>query len=168
MATIASWNSRLDEKLPDSNRRWSEFKGQIKVTVATETLLATLATLRDQCGMDMLIDVTAVDLLEYASARDRFELVYCLLNTNSGERLVVSVFLNEPELAVPSVYGLWKAADWLEREVFDMFGITFENHPNFKRLLLPEQFVSHPLRKDYPMQGRGERHNFPVVTRAES
>jgi len=81
---------------------------------------------------------------------------------------VVSAFLNEPDLEVASVYGVWKAADWLEREVFDMFGITFAGHPNLRRLLLPEQFASFPLRKDYPVQGRGERHNFPVVTRADS
>jgi NADH-quinone oxidoreductase subunit C len=106
--------------------------------------------------------------LEYEGAKDRFEVVYCLLNIESNERLIVSVFLNEPDLELPSVYGIWRAADWLEREVFDMFGIRFPGHPNMKRLLLPEEFVSFPLRKDYPMKGRGERHNFPVITRAQS
>jgi NADH-quinone oxidoreductase subunit C len=118
--------------------------------------------------MDMLVDITAVDFLEYEGAKDRFEVVYCLLDTESNERLIVSVFLNEPDLELPSVYGIWRAADWLEREVFDMFGIRFPGHPNMKRLLLPEEFVSFPLRKDYPMKGRGERHNFPVITRAQS
>ncbi len=80
----------------------------------------------------------------------------------------MSTFLNEPDLKLPSAYPLWTSADWMEREVYDMFGIVFEGHPNFKRLLLPDEFASFPLRKDYPVQGRGERHNFPVVTRSQS
>ena len=76
-------------------------------------------------------------------------------------------FVNEPDTIVPSVVSLWKGANWLEREVWDMFGITFDGHPDHRRILLPEEFAGHPLRKDYPMQGQGERHNFPTLTRAE-
>ena len=76
-------------------------------------------------------------------------------------------FVNDPEPTVPSVVGLWEGANWLEREVWDMFGIRFAGHPDLRRILLPEEFAAHPLRKDYPLQGRGERHNFPVITRAE-
>jgi NADH-quinone oxidoreductase subunit C len=72
-----------------------------------------------------------------------------------------------PEPTVPSAVGLWEGANWLEREVWDMFGIRFAGHPDLRRILLPEEFTAHPLRKDYPLQGRGERHNFPVITRAE-
>lgn len=168
MSLTAKWQQRLDSLAVDPCRQWSEFRGQTRLIVNAEQLLPTMSMLRDKCGIDMLIDITSVDLLEYQGAKDRFEVVYCLLNTESGERLTVSVYLNEPDLKVASVYPLWKAADWLEREVYDMFGIRFEGHPNLKRLLLPEQFASYPLRKDYPMQGRGERHNFPVVTRAQS
>jgi NADH-quinone oxidoreductase subunit C len=91
-----------------------------------------------------------------------------LLNTESGERLTVKIYLNEPDLTVPSATQVWSGADWLERETYDMYGIVFTGHPNFKRLLLPQEFQSFPLRKDYPVKGRGERHNFPVITRAES
>ena len=76
--------------------------------------------------------------------------------------------LNLPEVELPSVYPLWKSADWMEREVYDMFGITFEGHPDLRRILMPDEFTAFPLRKDYPLKGRGERHNFPVITRAES
>jgi NADH-quinone oxidoreductase subunit C len=73
--------------------------------------------------------------------------------------------VDDPEPAVRSAVPLWEAANWLEREVWDLFGIRFEGHPDLRRLVMPEQFTAHPLRKDYPLQGRGERHNFPVLTR---
>jgi NADH-quinone oxidoreductase subunit C len=119
-------------------------------------------------GFDMLVEMTAVDYLEYEGATDRFGLVYILLSTMTGERVILKTFLNPPELDVPSAYPLWKSADWLEREVFDMFGIVFTGHPDLRRILMPEEFTAFPLRKDYPLKGRGERHNFPVITRAES
>jgi NADH-quinone oxidoreductase subunit C len=161
-------SEKLDQILPGRSRVWSEFKGQAKVTIAARDLLTTMQAVRDKLNFNMLVDVTAVDWLEYEGAKDRFEVVYCLLDVDSGERLIVSVMLNEPDLQLDSVYPVWKSADWLEREVYDMFGITFKGHPNFKRLLLPDLFTSFPLRKDYPVRGRGERHNFPVITRAES
>ena len=76
--------------------------------------------------------------------------------------------LNDPDLTLPSVFSLWKGADWLEREVYDMYGVVFDGHPDLRRILMPEEFTAFPLRKDYPMRGKGERHNFPVITRAES
>ena len=109
-----------------------------------------------------------MDLLEYSNAADRFEVVYCLLNVDTGPRLIAKTYLNEPDLTIPSATSVWSGADWLEREVYDMYGILFSGHPNFKRLLLPQEFQSFPMRKDYPVKGRGERHNFPVITRAES
>ena len=80
----------------------------------------------------------------------------------------MKTFVNPPEPELPSVYPLWRSADWLEREVWDMFGIRFVGHPDLRRILMPEEFTAFPLRKDYPLKGRGERHNFPVITRAES
>ena len=159
--------SFIESRLANGVLTWSEFRGQHRVSVKSSELTAALTAARE-AGMDQLIDITAVDLLEYPGATDRFEVVYLLLNTASGERLIVKTHLNEPELTLPSAVPIWFGADWLEREVYDMFGIVFEGHPNFKRLLLPQEFESFPLRKDYPVKGRGERHNFPVITRAES
>ena len=84
-----------------------------------------------------------------------------------SERLTVRVLLNEPDLTVSSVTPLWEGANWFEREVYDMFGIRFDGHPDLRRILMPEEFTAYPLRKDYPLQGRGERHNFPVLARAQ-
>jgi NADH-quinone oxidoreductase subunit C len=146
---------------------WSEFRNQHRVVFPATDLLKCLQAFK-AAGFDQLTDLTAVDLLEYAGATDRFEVVYCLLNAESGLRLIAKTYLNEPDLTIPSATSVWFGADWLEREVYDMYGILFDGHPNFKRLLLPDEFQSFPLRKDYPIKGRGERHNFPVVTRAES
>jgi NADH-quinone oxidoreductase subunit C len=159
--TLAAINSRFTQAAV------SEFRGQSRVSVAREELYAVLAFLKDERGFDFLSDITCVDYLNYRDATDRFGLVYILVNTANNERITVRTFLNEPDLVAPSVVPLWQGANWLEREVWDMFGITFDGHPDHRRILLPEEFTAFPLRKDYPLQGRGERHNFPVLTRSE-
>jgi len=124
--------------------------------------------LKSARGFDLLVDITCVDYLRYRGATDRFGLAYLLTNTEANEQLIVRVFLNEPDLTVPSVTPLWEGANWMERELWDMFGIRFEGHPDLRRILLPDEFTAFPLRKDYPLQGRGERHNFPVLTREDA
>jgi NADH-quinone oxidoreductase subunit C len=146
----------------------STFRDNRRVVVPSDKIYAVLEFLSREQGFDMLTDLTAVDYLEYPGATDRFGVVYGLLNTLSGERLIVKTFLNPPDLQLPSACPLWRSADWMEREVFDMYGITFDGHPDLRRILMPEEFTAFPLRKDYPLRGRGERHNFPVITRAES
>lgn len=147
---------------------FSEFRGQVRVVVPREVLHEVLGTLKEKLGFDLLVDITAVDYLFFPGAKDRFGLVYLLANTETAQRMTVRTFLNDPAPSVPTAVDLWAGANWLEREVWDMFGIRFEGHPDLRRILLPEPFSAHPLRKDYPLQGRGERHHFPVITRAES
>src|SRR4051794_19945586 len=146
----------------------SEFRGDRRVVVAKDKLLDVMSLLKGERGFDLLVDVTCVDYLNYRDATSRFGLVYLLANTASNERLTVRVYLDEPDLTVASMVPLWAGANWLEREVFDMFGIQFDGHPDLRRILMPEEFVAFPLRKDYPLQGRGERHNFHRITRAEA
>jgi NADH-quinone oxidoreductase subunit C len=87
---------------------------------------------------------------------------------STGDRLIVKTLINDPTPTLPTVTTLWMGADWMEREVYDMFGITFTGHHDLRRILMPDEFSAFPLRKDYPLKGRGERHNFPVITRSES
>ena len=145
----------------------SEFRGQTRVKVPQVSQYEALEYLKDELDFDFLSDITAVDLLNIRDAVDRFQLVYQLVNYDANERLTVLVMLNEPNLSVHSAVPLWEGADWLEREVYDMFGITFDGHPDLRRILMPDEFAAFPLRKDYPMQGRGERHNFQRVERAQ-
>lgn len=146
----------------------SEFRGQTRVVVPREHLQAAFQLLRDKRKFDLMVDVTCVDYLHYRGAEHRFGLVYLLASTVTNERLTLRVFLDEPELTVPSAVPLWEGANWMEREVYDMFGILFDGHPDLRRILLPDEFAAFPLRKDYPLQGRGERHNFPVLHRANT
>jgi NADH-quinone oxidoreductase subunit C len=145
----------------------SEFRDNRRIIVPATALRAFMECLKGECGFDMLAELTAADYLRYPDARDRFGVIYVLLNTTTGVRLIVKTFVNEPDPTVPSMWALWRGADWLEREVYDMFGIVFEGHPDLRRILMPEEFTAYPLRKDYPLRGRGERHNLPVITRAE-
>jgi NADH-quinone oxidoreductase subunit C len=144
----------------------SDFRDNHRLIVAQDKVFAALEALK-QGGFDMLAELTAADYLHYPDAKDRFGVMYVLVNTTTGERCIVKTFLNEPDLTVPSAFPLWAGADWMEREVYDLFGIEFDGHPDLRRILMPEGFVGHPLRKDYPRRGYGERHNFPHLTRAE-
>jgi NADH-quinone oxidoreductase subunit C len=144
----------------------STFRSQQRAVVPADKVHAALSALK-AAGFDLLVDITAVDYLHYPDARDRFGLIYLLTNTTSGERVTVKTLLNEPDLHVPTAFSLWRGADWMEREVFDMYGIVFDGHPDLRRILMPEGFVGFPLRKDYPLRGYGERHNFQALARAE-
>ena len=151
----------------------SVFRGQTSLVAPAAQSFDVLAFLKEQ-GFDLLVDVTCVDYLEYRGAKHRYGLVYLLASTTTNQRLTVRVFVDDPVTpdekwpTLRSVVPLWRAADWLEREVWDLFGIRFDGHPDPRRLVMPEEFTAHPLRKDYPLQGRGERHNFPVITRDHS
>lgn len=146
----------------------SEFRGQTRVVVPRDKLGDAFTTLKEKRGFDLLVDVTCVDYLNYRDAADRFGLVYLLANVTTNERITLRVFVNEPDLTVVSATGWWEGANWMEREVYDMFGITFAGHPDHRRILCPDEFEAFPLRKDYPLQGRGERHNFPVLARNQA
>jgi NADH-quinone oxidoreductase subunit C len=161
-ATIAALKNACD------SLQVSEFRNESRVVLSKDKLLESMRLLKERRGFDLLVDVTCVDYLNYRDAENRFGLVYLLANTETNERLTVRVYLNEPELNVPSMVPLWAGANWFEREAFDMFGIHFDGHPDLRRILMPDEFTAFPLRKDYPLQGRGERHNFQRIARADA
>ena len=163
MVDLAALQGKLGAELTESS-----FRDNRRVDVPAAKVFDLLSCLKAEHGFDMLVDITAVDYLEYEGATDRFGVLYMLLNVESGERLIVRTAVNLPDPKLPTVYSLWKGCDWMEREVYDMFGIEFDGHPDLRRILMPEEFAAFPLRKDYPLKGRGERHNFPVITRAGS
>lgn len=140
------------------------YRGQMRIELRPVDTPDALRLLK-QLGFDLLVDITCVDYLDYKGAKHRYGLVYLLANTATNQRLTVRAYLDDPDPSIRSVVPLWEGANWLEREVWDLFGIRFEGHPDLRRLVMPDEFTAHPLRKDYPLQGRGERHNFPVLTR---
>jgi NADH-quinone oxidoreductase subunit C len=133
-------------------------RGELTVVVEREGLIGLMRQCRDdaELGFDVLTDLTAVDYLRYPGREDgpRFDVVYHLYSLRLNHRLRVRVHVDEDDPVVPTLVPLWPIANWLEREVWDMFGIRFEGHPDLRRLLMYEEFVGHPLRKDYPIDRR--------------
>jgi NADH-quinone oxidoreductase subunit C len=163
MLDVATLQERFSRDITEST-----FRDNRRVIVPEDKVYPVLEYLLRELGFDMLVELTAVDYLDYPEATERYGVIYGLVNTSTGERVFVKTHVNPPEPELPSVYPLWRSADWLEREVYDMYGIRFIGHPDLRRILMPDEFSAFPLRKDYPLKGRGERHNFPVITRADS
>jgi len=140
---------------------------QIYVRIPPERLAEVMRFLHDddRCRFDQLCDLTCVDYSEFPNARDRYGVTYCLLSTIHNHRLWAKCFANAPDPQVPSVVSIWKGANWLEREVWDLFGVKFKGHPDLRRIMTWEGFQAHPLRKDYPLRGCGEREDFEVIRR---
>ena len=137
--------SRLKKAFGSGIHEASTYLGQNYLIIERPVASDVLLQLRDEEEFDYLVDVTAV---HYPTRERPFEVVWILYSFPRNERIRVKTTLAEGE-SVPSVVSIWGAANWLEREVFDMFGIRFDGHPDLKRILLPDGWKGHPLRKDY-------------------
>jgi len=144
-------SEQVRERLSGEVGEASVAHGTLVLEFEAGRLPEAVRVLREEFAFDLLVDVTCVDYLGYRDATDRFGLVYLLANSVTAERLSLRTFLNEPDLEVPSAVPLWEGANWMEREVWDMFGIRFEGHPDPRRILMPQDWEGHPLRKDYPL-----------------
>ncbi|GAB4172779.1 MAG: NADH-quinone oxidoreductase subunit C [Calditrichia bacterium] len=146
----------LEKKFPEVS--FEEFKGMLTVIIQKKDIIPVLKYLKThkQFKFDYLTDVTAVDYLDMEK-EPRFAMVYHLQSLDNDFRIRVRALVEEDDVEVDTVSSLWKGAIWLEREVFDMFGIIFKGHPDLRRILTPDNFDGHPLRKDYPLRGKGER-----------
>ena len=149
---------RLQGRFSDQMAEVCCFRGDEAVTTKRDGLLDILTFLRDDPDLsyDYLVDVTAVDWLR-KDRRDRFDVVYHLYSHRHNRRVRLKAPVNERDPSLPSATRIWRGAEWPEREVYDMFGIRFGEHPDLRRILMPVDFEGHPLRKDYPLEGRGER-----------
>lgn len=159
----------------------------VSVVVPADRLVDVCLYLRDEPSLyfDQLVDLLAVDYLNFPGASHRFGVTYLLSSTRHNHRITLKVFCEpeqpttpglaprdekimadgDPGLRVPSVYIVWPVADWLEREQYDLMGIIFTDHPDLRRIMTWNGYGSYPLRKDYPLRGIGEREDFKVVTR---
>ena len=138
------------ERLTALGGTTSEFKGMTSVTLPKNQLIEGLEAAK-AAGMVMLTDVVGIDYLTYPGHRGkRFAVVYNIHDVTGRERLFVRVELDDGEVT-PTATGVWRGADFLERETFDMMGVVFEGHPNLRKLLTPEDLEGHPHRKDFPI-----------------
>ena len=145
----------LQSAVPGAVTHVSYYVGDWTVVVALEQLSAALRHLRDapDAAFDFCSDLTATDWPPRKEAR--FDLIYCLYSTRHRQRIRVKARAGETQ-AVPSATEIWPAANWLEREVYDMFGVNFTGHPDRRRILMPDDWQGFPQRKDYPLEGPGE------------
>jgi NADH-quinone oxidoreductase subunit C len=129
-----------------------EYRGETTIVVPRELLRATAARCRDDAAMqfNLLTDATCLDRHPY---EPRFEVVYQLVSISRREKLRLKVRLSGKDAVIDSLVAVWPGANWLEREIFDLFGIHFHGHPDLRRIVLPDDWEGHPLRRDYPVEG---------------
>ena len=145
--------SLIRTKFADTIEEIIEAIGEVTIIAKREGLVELMTYLRDEPSLhfNYLSDIGGVDLGEFASPR--FAVAYQLYSLDHNHRLRVKVFLEEDDATVPTMWNIWKASNWLEREIFDMFGVNFEGHPDLRRILMPADYEGYPLRKDFPIKG---------------
>ena len=155
-AAVPSFITALQNGVPGAVAQLSLYLGDWTVIVPASHLLQASQFLRDNagCAFDYLSDLTATDWPP-RTAEGRFDVLYMLYSTRHRHRVRVKVKVGEGQ-PLASVCGIWPAANWFEREVFDMFGVNFTGHPDRRRILMPEDWQGYPQRKDYPLEGPGE------------
>jgi NADH-quinone oxidoreductase subunit C len=151
--TAASTVDKIREQFPLAVLEAVEYRGEQTIVLKPESLVEVCTYLKKQLHYNFLETVTAVDWLERVP---RFDVVYQLLSLPHQCFVRLKVRVGQPREehpAVPSVTGVWAGANWYEREVYDLFGISFTGHPDLRRILMPPDWTTHPLRKDYPLTG---------------
>jgi NADH-quinone oxidoreductase subunit C len=177
----------LKAAFADTKFMVGEFRDMVTVVVPRERIVDVCTFLRDDPALryNFLCEINGVDYLGYPGATHRFGVNYGLVSYPNNNRLWLKVFLDptmptdpgtaprdedalesgDPALMLDSVAGIWAGAEWMEREVYDMYGIIFRNHPDMRRILTWNGYGSYPLRKDYPLRGVGERENYKIISR---
>ena len=154
---------KIQQAFPEAFQQAVEWRGDLAVQVAREHLHAVCRHLHDDPGMDYdyIVHVSSVDWPDHP---ERFEVVYEFYSIRRRARIRVKARVPEDDCVVDSMTDIWKGADFMEREVYDMMGIRFRNHPNLVRILMPDDYPEgFPLRKDFPVRGKGWRDTFPFI-----
>ena len=143
---------KLRKQFADDIVEVSTFRNEITVEIRAEALIPICLFLRDdrELQFSFLMDLTSLD---YPERRDRFAVIYQLYSLQHNRRLRLRVRVDGDHPSVESVISVWKGANWLEREVYDLMGVQFRGHPDLRRIVLPDDWEGHPLRKDYPLRG---------------
>ena len=154
MGKITSLEKKINSELTSKIKNSKIKHNQLFLSINNENLLEVILFLKtyNETKFRQLIDITAVD---YPENNQRFKLVYLLLSHEFNERIIIDFFINENEV-VPTITTIFPSANWMEREVFDMYGIKFKDHPDLRRILTDYGFQGYPLRKDFPLTGHGE------------
>lgn len=142
-------NAALQDLEANFGGKAVEFRGQKQVTLPVDQIVAAATALRDKYGFEIMPDITAVDYWPQTSPR--FHVVYQFNSISKNIRVTVRILLDGSEPTLPTMTGVYPNANWLERELWDMFGIRAEGHPDLRRILMPYDWEGHPLRKDYPL-----------------
>lgn len=149
--TLADISARVREKFASAVLAETDFRGEVSLTISADSLHAIAAFLKEELGFDYLIDITSID---HFSEEPRYEVVYELYGMAHGLHFRLKCATTEDVAEVASVVDLWPTANWHEREIWDMMGIRFTNHPDLRRILMWEGYPYHPLRKDFPLEGK--------------
>lgn len=139
----------VDQMVKRFNSQFELFRGDFTVHLSSDQIVEACRWLRDEAGFEMLIDETAVDY--WPQEKPRFRLIYHLRSISRNEIICLSVGLDGNEPIAPTLFDIFPNADYYERELWDLFGIRFAGHPDLRRILMPHDWVGHPLRKDYPL-----------------
>ncbi len=141
------------------------FRGEKTITVKKQNIVALCTLLRDnaETNYNYLSDMTCIDRLEFMEEGEaRFEVLYNMYSMRTFQRLRIKAQVDEDDAVIDTVEGVWPCANWLEREIYDMFGLHFNNHSDQRRILMPDDWVGHPLRKDFPLGGEEVEFTYNV------
>lgn len=155
-APVSPVLDRVRQRFPEAVREAAAFRDEVAVLLRKEALVEVCRFLRDDPALDLkyLSNLCGVD---YPDREERFEIVYHPYSITKNHRIALKIRVRADEEA-PSVAGVWRTANWQEREVFDMYGVRFQGHPDLTRILMPDGWRGHPQRKDYPLEGFADSH----------
>lgn len=143
---------RLTEKFPEIDFDITDYKDQLAISFNKQYIVTVSNFLKSQDELEFKLceDITAVD---WARRKNRFTVIYHIFSLKLNSRIRLKIDIDESDCKIESVSSVWKTANWHERETYDMYGISFNNHPDLRRMYMPEEFEYHPLRKDFPLMG---------------